>query len=331
MVLLSIPGIVAAKSGGGRITQGHPESFKYVYDIRSTNTGDIVTFEIKMSQKEGIKADWPNLDKINGCLTLQSAGGVIFNGNIQKIIQDKSLSFTFSISKVILKDARIVIGYSFGTSGPIQGGYYDIIELNDFEPGHEAFFAAVRADEKTREDYYRRVPNETYDKLVVTLAKQNPYVLDFARAFPTSYQVSERNMDKCGPAPKVSTNGNVWENFVFVTPLYGRYELRMFVPFCLTKDLTAVEFTEEPIFDIIEVISITPTGHGEQVNIHEEPVFGEDGGNIVMRTARWERLKAAHFDWTVIGINLKTNSPVEGFQRILPEHSKKIDDGDGKF
>ena len=194
------------------------------------------------------------------------------------------------------------------------GGLADAAKEEDTKPPRRAFETRWQIWGK----YRRRLPDERYNKLVKRLAEGNPYVAGFTQAFPESYQISPYGM-LTGPGPKICENGNPLDKFVFVAPLYGRYTLRMFVPFCLTKDLTEVEFYEEPYFDMWEVISIRPTGRKGQVRIHSEPVLNEDGGHIVMRAEEWKRLKDAEFDWAALGIKTTKDRPIEGFQETLPE------------
>jgi hypothetical protein len=180
------------------------------------------------------------------------------------------------------------------------------------ESRHEMLERKIAAYTHANQLYAKALPDEIYTPLIKNLAQENKFIIQFLEAYPDAYQVSSRLLERAGAANLELSEGGIPEDtFLFIAELHGRYRFRCFVPFYLSSDLNSVERSGKPHFDMHETQNIEQPKTGQN-RIHTRAVKLPDGTQR-FELEHWIRLKESNFDWSALGIELRTDQPIDGF------------------
>lgn len=131
-------------------------------------------------------------------------------------------------------------------------------------------------------------------------ARAMSWAADFDRTFPGAEHGISYYTGDAGPRTWYSKVG-----------IGGRYHLTMRVRIDLDATGRRVTPTGPPRFTLVEVreITIVPDG-GDQQRITYDPE-----GQVEFGADEWARLVAAHGDLSAVGVVVKTDPPVPGFEK----------------
>jgi hypothetical protein len=155
------------------------------------------------------------------------------------------------------------------------------------------------------------LPDEAYDKLVKRVAPQSEYAVEFLELYPQAFQQPSRMFMHIGPMRELADNGNPWDFMAFITPLYGRYQFRCFIPFYLSADYTTVEPFGDPSCDLYATTSFERKSDGGLRAGGRHINFPGDLYRYELDDWIW--FEKHDRDWDKIGVLLVTDAPWPGY------------------
>lgn len=137
--------------------------------------------------------------------------------------------------------------------------------------------------------------SSNYDAAIRSGIQGNSYPAQFNQLFPGTQNIISYYTGSAGAPAWTSSAG-----------LYGRYVFKMHLSIALDKGRTNIISYGPPTFYVYEITNIVP---GEYDNprvsmVQQATFFSYD----------WLRLLQATGDFAILGITLKTNEPVKGFE-----------------
>jgi hypothetical protein len=138
-------------------------------------------------------------------------------------------------------------------------------------------------------------PMDDYKLAVISALNGNGYPAEFNRLYPGASNIISYFTGAIGQPAWTSSIG-----------LHDRYVLKMHHIIEFGKARTNIVSSGSPMFYLYEVPSITPrTNGGFNYQMRDIATFGLNG---------WRRLVESKGDFSILGITLETNKPVEHFQ-----------------
>jgi hypothetical protein len=100
-----------------------------------------------------------------------------------------------------------------------------------------------------------------------------------------------------------------WNTVVYFD---GRYEMDFQVPVIINYKKNRIDHVEGiPVFLLMEIGTVSPPTPSGGI----QATFGSGGRKFFQKD--WEKIVAAHGDFSVIGVHLITNSPIPGFDNYV--------------
>ena len=138
-----------------------------------------------------------------------------------------------------------------------------------------------------------------HDKAFEDGLSRIPYVVDFKETFPDARHFITHYSGYYGKP--------IWNSEV---ALYGHYQLTMQIQIEFDVSRTSIKNYGDPAFVLVEVAKIGKASNGNlliEYNGNNERRFG---------LTKWNEIVKNDGDLSILGINLRKNEPITGFEKI---------------